>query len=261
MARRKLHGARTVLTGASSGIGRELTVQLVRCGARVLAVARRGDRLEQLVACCNSLPGEVVPFPGDITQPETRRRLVDVAEQRFGALDLLVNNAGVGALGRFAEADSGRLRRVMEVNFFAPAELIRAAIPLLERGRRAMIVNISSVLAHRGAPHCAEYCASKAALRTLSESLRAELAAKGIGVLVVCPGTTQTEFFDNVLERTSAPTWPNHAAMPAEKVARRIVTAVQRNRREIVPYFWGRMFVLLNRLLPGVADRMMKRFA
>lgn len=261
MARRNLSHARVVVTGASSGIGRALVSELARAGAQVFAVARRADRLERLCAECGSLPGKVFPFPGDVTVPETRRQVMHAVSQLWEGLDLLVNNAGVGALGRFDSANPDRLRRVMEVNFFAPAELMRLAIPLLKRGTRPMIVNMSSVLAHRGAPHCAEYCASKAAVRTFSESLRAELAADGVSVLVVCPGTTQTEFFDNVLERTSAPSWPNHAAMTPQTVARRILAAVRSDRREIVPYFWGRMFVLLNRLLPAAAERLMQRFA
>ena len=95
----------------------------------------------------------------------------------YGGLDLLVNNAGIGAQGRFAEADPARLRQIMEVNFFAPAEMTRAALPLLKQGRRPMIVNIGSILGHRGIPGTSEYCASKFAVQGFSESLRAELVA------------------------------------------------------------------------------------
>ncbi len=138
---------------------------------------------------------------GDIVEAEVRRRLLDTAQAELGGLDLLVNNAGVGAIGPFAEASEARLRRVMEVNFFAPAELIRSAVPLLRAGNRPMIVNISSVLGHRAIPKKSEYCASKFALHGLSDSIRTELTFCGIDVLLVSPGTTATEFFDNVLEK------------------------------------------------------------
>jgi short-subunit dehydrogenase len=112
----------------------------------------------------------------------------------------LVNNAGIGAIGPFAEASPERLRKIMEVNFFAPAELIRSALPLLEAGKRPLIVNVSSVLGHRGIPKKSEYCASKFALHGFSDALRCELAPRGIDVLLVSPSTTATEFFDNVIE-------------------------------------------------------------
>ena len=119
---------------------------------------------------------------------------MEAVQQETGGLDLLVNNAGVGALGEFAEADPQRLRTVMEVNFFAPAELIRAAMPLLRAGEQPMIVNIGSVLGHRAVPLKSEYCASKFALHGFSDAVRAELADQGIDLLMVSPSTTQRSF-------------------------------------------------------------------
>ena len=104
---------------------------------------------------------------------------------------------------RLSQAGEERLRRVMEVNFFAPVELIRSAIPLLREGKRPLIVNISSVFGHRAVPRKSEYCASKFALHGFSDALRAELAREGIDVLLVSPSTTQSEFFDMVLEHES----------------------------------------------------------
>jgi len=150
---------------------------------------------------------------------------------------------------------------VMEVNFFALVELTREALPHLKEGDDALIVNISSVLGKRAAPHSSEYSASKFAVEGFSQSLRAEVAKHGIGVLVVCPGTTETEFFDVVIERTSQPNWPEHKAVPAEEVARQTIRAMRCRRSEITPYFWGRMMCLLNRISPSLVDRMMRRYA
>src|SRR3954466_15656673 len=115
MARRKLSGLRCLVTGASSGIGREFVRQLVGRGAKVVGVARRQERLDELA---KELPAEqFFPFAGDITHPATRSMALVVCVEAFGGLDLLINNAGVGALGPFASADEARMRHVFEVNF------------------------------------------------------------------------------------------------------------------------------------------------
>ncbi len=145
--------------------------------------------------------------------------VVDTAAERFGGLDLLVNNAGQRRDGQFLDASSERLRQIMEINFFAPAELIRAALPQLAAGNRPMIVNVDSVLAHRAVPGSSEYCASKFALRGLSDSLRAELAPRGIDILSVSPARTDTEFFGKV-DNPHLTGWPRLKGMSAEKVAR-----------------------------------------
>ena len=128
----------------------------------------------------------------------SRAKCIEAAQSKFGGLDILVNNAGVGAIGPFASADPQRVRRLMEVNFFALVEMTRTALPLLKQGRRPIIVNVSSILGRRGVPHNSEYAASKFAVHGFSESIRAEFASAGIDVLVVSPGTTDTEFFDQV---------------------------------------------------------------
>src|SRR5205085_10807559 len=131
-----------------------------------------------------------------------------------------INNAGIGAVGPFEDAGEERLRRVMEVDFFAPAELIRGALPLLKGGHHPIIVNIGSVLGHRAVPGKSEYCASKFALHGFSDALRAELAPQGIDVLLVSPSTTVSEFFDVATRQGDGLRGP-FGAMPAETVARR----------------------------------------
>ena len=164
-------------------------------------------------------------------------------------------------MGLFEDADPERARRVMEVNFFSLIEMVRLGLPLLKRGNRPIIVNVSSILGHRGTPHSSEYCASKFAVQGFSEAIRAELVRHGIDVLVVSPGTTQTEFFERVIERTDEPSWPEHSAVTPAHVARRTVRAIRRGRHEIIPYGWGRVLCWLNRLSPRMVDRIMARYA
>ena len=153
--------------------------------------------------------GRIIAVGGDISLEEARKRLLDHALAEFGGLDIFVNNAGIGATGLFASAGPERLRQLMEVNFFALAEMTRLAIPHLRRGTRPIVVNLSSILGRRGVPHNSEYCASKFAVHGFSEAIRTELAGEGIDVLVVSPGTTETEFFDRVIDRSSEPAWPS----------------------------------------------------
>jgi short-subunit dehydrogenase len=233
---------------------------LARQGSSVVLVARRAAALEQLAAQIRSAGGRAELAVGDITDPAVRRRALDCARESFGGLDILVNNAGRGAMGRFADASPERLREVFEINFFAAAEFIREALPLLQQGRRPIVVNIGSILGHRATPRNSEYCASKFALRGLTESLRAELIQIGIDTLLVSPGTTESDFYQNVINPTEKQPWPEQSAVPADKVAKAVVRAIRRGKREIIPSFRGRLLVWLNRLAPPLVDRLMRRF-
>jgi short-subunit dehydrogenase len=259
--RRNIQGSRAIVTGASSGIGRAIALELARQGGKVVCTARREDRLQALAKEIEALGGNVACVAGDVTDPVVRGRCFEAAQSHFGGVDILVNNAGVGAIGHFETADPQRVRRLMEVNFFALVEMTRAALPLLKRAPRPIIVNISSILGRRGVPCNSEYAASKFAVHGFSESIRAEFFAAGIDVLVVCPGTTDTEFVDRVLESKGGPKWPEHRAVTAESVARATVRAIRRGSHEITPYLWGKVLVLLNRISPWLVDKLMAGYA
>jgi short-subunit dehydrogenase len=260
MARRKLDGKRIIVTGASSGIGRELARQLAAHQCRIVINARRGEKLEQLAVEMSQTGATVVTVVGDITSPDIREELVSQCLDRFGGVDIVVNNAGIGAIGDFAAASAHRLQRVMEVNFFAPAELTRLAIPHLLAGVSPLIVNVSSVLGHRAVPMKSEYCASKFALHGWSDALRAELASQGIDVLLVSPSTTDSEFFDNVIENSKGTYSKMSSAKSPAEVARRTVRAMQRGNHEIILSWSGWGLVWLDRLFPAIADRLVARY-
>jgi len=258
MARRTIAGLRGVLTGASSGIGRALAVELVREGAKLVVVARREERLQALAGEVGHLSGRLEPLAGDITAHDVREAALNHAQKTFGGLDLLVNNAGIGAMGLFAEAPPERLRKVMEVNFFAAAELIRQAVPLLQAGNRPIVVNVSSILGHRGVPGYAEYCASKFALRGLSDALRVELAPLGIDVLLASPARTQTEFFGSAIGSNGKP-WSALSGWPAERVARVILRAIGKGKREVVISAGGKVMVWASWWFPRLVERVLAR--
>jgi short-subunit dehydrogenase len=202
----------------------------------------------------------VETLQADVRRYADMARVANATVSRFGGLDILVNNAGIGAMGLFEDASPDRLRRVMETNFFSLVEMTRLALPLLKQGNRPIIVNTSSILGHRGIPFSSEYCASKFAVQGFSESIRAEFTRLGIDVLVVSPGTTETEFFDSVIDSTAKPKWPEHKPVTAAEVARQTVRAIRAGRHEIIPNAWGRILCMLNRLSPRLVDRLMARY-
>ena len=263
MAHRNLAGSRTLITGASAGIGWHLALQLAAAGGQVVALARREEKLRDLVAAARvaGSPGSVEIIAGDVTDPEVRSRAVRLALDRFGGIDALINNAGIGSFGRFQDADTARLRQIFEVNFFSVVELTRLALPALRNGKNPIVVNVGSILGHRGIPRMHEYCATKFALRGLSESLRIELKPQGVDLLLVSPGTTETEFYDNVVHGRGDVPWPKGRGVPAEKVARATLRAMRRGKREIIPNFAGRLLVWASDRAPGIVDRFMIRYA
>jgi len=260
MVRRKIADSRAVVTGASSGIGREIARQLCQQGAKVVATARRAERLQELAHQVRSHGGTIEVLAGDITDPMFQLKIIQTAQEKLGGLDILVNNAGVGCMGLFEQSTPAWLREVMEVNFFALVEMTRLALPFLKLGRRPIVVNIGSILGRRGVPYHSEYCASKFAVQGFSEAIRAEWSRYGIEVLVVHPGTTETEFFDRVIHRSGGPRWPQHQAVSAEYVARKVLQAIRRGKHEIVPYRWGKLLLWLNRFFPRLTDWLMTKF-
>jgi short-subunit dehydrogenase len=257
MPKRKLAGARAILTGASSGIGLELAKELARRGVRQVLTARREERLRELAHEVAALGGESVSVPGDITECALRRRLVESAHDRFGGLDILINNAGMGLFGPFQEADADRLRRTFEVNFFAPVELIREALPLLRQGANPIIVNVSSVLGRFAMAEKSEYCASKFALHGFSDALRRELDREGVDVLTVSPSTTATEFFEKA---HATPDDRSQRGMSPAKVARGTVRAIEKGKHEVIFSLEGRAAIWADRLTPRLLSKVLAKY-
>jgi short-subunit dehydrogenase len=255
-----LKSSRTILTGASSGIGWELAQRLAEKNARLLLASRNQERLQILEKTIRDKGGEAHVVVTDVSKPEDRVRLIEAAKTQFAGIDLLINNAGVGAMGFFADASIDRLRRIFEVNFFGAVELTRLALPFLVTGRDPMVVNVGSILGRRAIPGCTEYCASKFALSGWSEGLRAELAQQGVHVLLANPGSTHTSFRDNLIEDQLRFGWQS-GGMSADRCARIIVRAIERRRNEVVMTAQGKMLILLNRLVPRLVDGVTQRLA
>jgi short-subunit dehydrogenase len=256
---RDLLDRRLLITGASSGIGRAVAEQASQQGARLGLVARSADKLQALARDLSARGRDVVVLPGDITRDDDRRRIMQEFVDHFGGLDVLINNAGIGSFGHFIDSTEAVLRQVMEVNFFAPAEMIRLAIPHLTRGEQPAIVNISSMCGRRGLPAWPEYSASKFALCGLTEALRAEMARFDISVLLVIPGLTRTDLHQHLLRNEGRMKIDFAGGMPPEDVAKSILRSLRKNKRETVLGWEARWILRVNRFLPGFVDRMLIR--
>jgi short-subunit dehydrogenase len=248
---------RSLVTGASSGLGKAIAEHLVRAGAMVILTGRSAERLTAVAATLvreGADPGRIITVPADLTDPDDRGRLFDLARERFGALDLVINNAGVGAAGQFETHDPSVLRQIFEINVFAMAEICREALPLLTEGRDPVMVTMGSVNARRALPGRAEYCASKFAVAGFSESIRIEWRRFGVHVLQVNPGFTDTPFDDNALVDTSRVSVSHRRTMPADTVAQSTLRAIEHHKSEITVGWQGKLFLLASKVAPRFVD-------
>jgi NAD(P)-dependent dehydrogenase (short-subunit alcohol dehydrogenase family) len=186
-----------VITGASSGIGKATAVLLAkRYGARLVLNARSEESLEETRKLVHNAGGEAVAVVGDVGNTAVAAMLVEKCVEKFGEIDLLMNNAGLAKPGAIAHLTPADWEKVFAVNFFAPLHAIYAALPHFLAKRSGKIVNISSIASKVSFPGSVCYSASKFALTGMSEGMAAELGRMGIDVLTVCPGWVRTEFFE-----------------------------------------------------------------
>jgi NAD(P)-dependent dehydrogenase (short-subunit alcohol dehydrogenase family) len=189
-----------LITGSSSGFGLQLAQTALEHGDRVVATARQKSSLDELVAAAPDDAAIAVQL--DVTDPVQRAAAIAAAVDRFGRLDVLVNNAGFGSVGAVEEIEDGPFRSLMETMFFGAFALTQAALPVMRRQGSGAIVQISSMGGQVTMPGFGAYCAAKFALEAVSESLAAEVAALGIQVLIVEPGAFRTGFGGAGMQRS-----------------------------------------------------------
>lgn len=247
----EFHGVKIILTGASTGMGRELALLLVKSGGQVLATARREGKLKSLA---EQSDGNIQTFAGDITLADFRSQLVEEAAGKLGGVDLLINNAGAGTVDRFDESTPQHFRQLVELNLIAPVELTRLCLPLLRKSNRPQIVNVCSVLSYFGAANKASYCATKFALRGFSDALRSELKAEGITVTVLNPSTIASEFWETMQAKEQGA-----AGMSPQYAAECAFHAIRRQRGEATFPFTGKLLILASRWFPTLTHFLASR--
>jgi short-subunit dehydrogenase len=250
-------GRVALITGASAGIGEATARVFAAAGMRLAVCARRGDRLERLAGELRSTGTEVAIFSLDVTDAAAVRGMVDAVAARFGAVDVLVNNAGRGLAAKFEDTTPEEFRALLELNLVAVVTASQAVLPLMRRQGRGLILNVSSVVGRRSLPGRAAYAATKFAMVAVSESLRLELRGSGVHVSLVYPIYTVTEFHD--VETRRFPLRRRGPVQTAEQVARAMLRCVRRPRPEVYPYRPARLLAGFAAMFPGLLDRMMGR--
>lgn len=250
-----LRGKTVVLTGASSGIGKAAAVEFARRGANLVLAARRPDLLADVAGACQAIGVRAVAVATDVTKPEDCRRLIEQA----GAVDVLVNNAGFAIFDPIHEAKEDDLRSMMDTNYFGALHCTRAVLPQMIARRSGTIVNVSSIAGIMGYARMGGYCASKFALIGFTEALHDEVAEHGIRVAMVCPGTTDTAFFESADKKKMPGASRLIPAVSAERVARAVCDAAEDGRyRRILPFF-AAVYMRMKEVFPRFAHLLMRR--
>ena len=231
------------VTGASTGIGRAVTIELARRGAKVVASARNESALDTLVRECGD---RVQALPLDVTDRQANRWAAEEISRRMGGLDIVFLNAGTCEYVDVASFDSALFERTIRSNFLSMVYGIESALPLLRQSPAPQLVGMSSTVAYRGLPRSEAYGASKAAIKNLFESLQIDLARKAFRVSVVCPGFVRTPLTDRN-------DFPMPFRIEADEAARRIVDGIEAGKPEI---HFPRRFSLLFKLMTLLPDRL-----
>jgi short-subunit dehydrogenase len=257
--KRDLTGLRVLVTGASQGIGRAIAYHAAMRVMRVMAAARNRDLLLQLKEEVRQNGQTLDIVQADVATPEGREAMVQAVSNTFGGLDVLINNAGIGATGHFAESSPDVLRSIMETNFFGTVETTRVFLPMLIEGKTPAVVNVSSILGRRAIPGRSLYSASKFAIEGWTQAIRAEFARWDIDVITINPGLTQTNFSQNMLERNAKQSLDHMRGMTSDQVANATLDALAAGKRVVNLTLQGKALLFANRFLPGLVDRITKK--
>jgi len=227
--KKRLKGKTAIVTGASRGVGRAVSIALAREGASVVLAARTLEKLEQTATQVKSAGGKAVSVVTDLTKEQAIKDLVSATEQHFGRLDILVNNAGVTYSKLLQETPTPQWDRLFSVNARAPFILCRQALPLLKKAQAAYIINICSIVGVKCYPLQSAYTASKHALRGMTKSLAEELRGTGVRVHLICPGGIDTQMIHEI-----RPDIKREDLMQPEEIAELVVYLVTHEGNAVI---------------------------
>ncbi|MCC6587504.1 MAG: SDR family NAD(P)-dependent oxidoreductase [Bryobacterales bacterium] len=251
----KLNGRVAVITGASTGIGAACARELSRRGAKVVLAARSA---ENLAVVADETGG--IAIAGDITDAAVQRQVLDTAVARFGRVDILINNAGVGVYSPSHSGSMADIRQMFELNLFAALALVQLAAPGMKQQRDGMIVNISSIAGLAPLPWFTMYSATKYAVCAMTDGQRMELARYNVRTMAVCPGYVRTGFSTNVLAgKPPEKLWRNRRfAITAEECARATADGIEREKRTVVTPKAGWALVWARLVAPRIVDHYLR---
>ncbi len=248
-------GKTVVVTGASSGIGRAVALELAKRGASLVLAARRAAELDAVAQLCRASGTSATTVVTDVRDRDACNRLIETA----GRVDVLINNAGFAIFDAIENARPDELESMMQTNYFGTVFCTQAVLPQMLARREGTIVNVASIAGIMGYARMGGYCATKFAMIGFSEALRNEVLGRGVRVAIVCPGTTETEFFVKA-ERGKMPAASRLIlGVTPERVARVVVRSAEDGTyRRIVPWAAG-AYMRLKEMFPRVAHFFMRR--
>ncbi len=248
-----------IITGASSGIGRALALEAASRKAKLVLAARSHEQLKAVEEIISGMGVEVIAVPTDVSREEDCKRLVEKSLEKYGRIDVLVNNAGISMRALFAETNLSVIHQLMDVNFWGTVYCTRYAIDSLIASKGS-VVGVSSIAGFKGLPGRTGYSASKFAMHGFLEALRIENLKNGLHVLLACPGFTASNIRNTALgadgNMQGESPRDESEMMSAEEVARHILDAVQKRKRSLVLTRQGKLTVFLNKIIPGKLDKM-----
>src|SRR5207248_1564577 len=248
----RLHNCSAVITGPSAGIGREFARQLALRAQRIVLVARRGDRLEELRLELQAR-NPALQIEIEVADLSVLEQVMELGRDlsKDKPVDFLINNAGLGDYGAVSTADPKRLNEMIQVNVLAVTALTRALLPQMIARKRGAILNVSSSAGFLPIPGMSVYAASKAYVNSFSEALRAEVRDNGVTVTALCPGPVHTEFGDVAKRPGGEPErGPEFVYVSIEKTARDTLAAVEADRHLVIPGFAMKLGMFLVRITP-----------
>jgi len=245
-----------IITGASSGIGRAIAFETMKRGACVAVCARSIEKLSEVYAQADN--NQLLYLSADVSKHDDCKRLIDAVVEKWGRIDVLINNAGASMRALFEDADVSVLKELMDINFFGAVYCTKYALPyILER--RGIILGVSSIAGYRGIPARTGYNASKFALQGFLESLRTELLHSGTHVMWVAPGFTASNIRNVARSHDgsaqSETPLDEQQLMSAERCAEIILNAIEKRKRTVIMTLIGKMTVWVNRVFPGFVDK------
>jgi NAD(P)-dependent dehydrogenase (short-subunit alcohol dehydrogenase family) len=257
---RDISDAVVVITGASSGIGRATALLLAQQGATLVLGARRQEALEEVVSTCERIGTRALAVATDVTDERAVQNLAHQAVQTFGRIDVWMNNAAVTLFGKFEETPPEDYRRVIETNLFGYIYGARAVLPVFKRQGSGILINISSIVAKVAQPYTSAYSLSKAAIRSLSMSLREELLLEGdhdIHVCTILPATIDTPIFQHAGNYTGRAVKALPPVYSTDEVAQTVLQLCRNPESEVMVGRSGRMLSVQHTLAPNLGERMM----
>ena len=262
MANKDLNGKVVVMTGASSGFGRGASVAFAEAGASVVLSARRQELLEQVAQECNSHGGRAMAVAADVSKENEVRRLAEAAVGQFNRIDVWVNNAGSGTMGRFEEIPLDEHVQVIETDLLGTLYGSYYAMKQFKLQGEGTLINMSSVIGKVPAPYFSSYAAAKHGIVGLDAALRQELdddKIKTIHVCTVMPTSMDTPFFEHAAQHTGHEVKPIPPVYDAQKVVDVIVKLATEPEAEVSVGAAGKFFTFAHQLAPGLVESMMRR--